>query len=71
MEERSESSRRNLKRTDGRHLGTKKLFGGKCKMRAGWWAVSTTNTHLGHNLPDKNGNRYCINLVSVAAMLPK
>jgi|TARA_B100000085_G_scaffold244118_1_gene236436 peptide methionine sulfoxide reductase MsrB len=34
-------------------------------------AVSTTGTHLGHNLPDKNGNRYCINLVSVAAMPPK
>mmetsp|Transcript_5803 Transcript_5803/g.10425 ORF Transcript_5803/g.10425 Transcript_5803/m.10425 type:complete len:225 (-) Transcript_5803:39-713(-) len=29
-------------------------------------AVSTSGTHLGHNLPDKNGNRYCINLVSVA-----
>jgi peptide methionine sulfoxide reductase MsrB len=28
--------------------------------------VSTTGTHLGHNLPDKGGNRYCINLVSVA-----
>lgn len=28
--------------------------------------VSTAGTHLGHNLPDKNGNRYCINLVSVA-----
>ena len=27
---------------------------------------STCGTHLGHNLPDKNGNRYCINLVSVA-----
>jgi peptide methionine sulfoxide reductase MsrB len=23
-------------------------------------------THLGHNLPDGKGNRYCINLVSVA-----
>lgn len=23
-------------------------------------------THLGHNLPDQNGNRYCINLVSIA-----
>ena len=23
-------------------------------------------THLGHNLPDRAGNRYCINLVSVA-----
>ena len=29
-------------------------------------AVSTTGTHLGHNLPDKSGNRYCINLVCVA-----
>eukprot|EP00566_Odontella_aurita_P023885 CAMPEP_0113544544 /NCGR_PEP_ID=MMETSP0015_2-20120614/10770_1 /TAXON_ID=2838 /ORGANISM="Odontella" /LENGTH=208 /DNA_ID=CAMNT_0000444821 /DNA_START=183 /DNA_END=809 /DNA_ORIENTATION=- /assembly_acc=CAM_ASM_000160 len=28
--------------------------------------ISTTGTHLGHNLPDGNGNRYCINLVSVA-----
>jgi peptide methionine sulfoxide reductase MsrB len=28
--------------------------------------VSTTGTHLGHNLPDRKGNRYCINLVSVA-----
>lgn len=29
-------------------------------------AVSVHGTHLGHNLPDKNGNRYCINLVSIA-----
>jgi len=29
-------------------------------------AVSTAGTHLGHNLPDRTGNRYCINLVSVA-----
>eukprot|EP00934_Nitzschia_sp_Nitz4_P002245 Nitzschia sp. Nitz4//scaffold8_size234185//54904//55685//NITZ4_001242-RA/size234185-snap-gene-0.9-mRNA-1//1//CDS//3329559761//2245//frame0 len=28
--------------------------------------VSTTGTHLGHNIPDGTGNRYCINLVSVA-----
>ena len=28
--------------------------------------VSLDGTHLGHNLPDKTGNRYCINLVSVA-----
>jgi len=27
--------------------------------------VSTTGSHLGHNLPDSTGNRYCINLVSV------
>ena len=29
-------------------------------------AVSRAGTHLGHNLPDGKGNRYCINLVSVA-----
>ena len=29
-------------------------------------AVSIDGTHLGHNLPDHAGNRYCINLVSVA-----
>jgi len=29
--------------------------------------VSIDGTHLGHNLPDKKGNRFCINLVSVAA----
>uniref|UniRef100_A0A7S2MU60 Peptide-methionine (R)-S-oxide reductase n=1 Tax=Helicotheca tamesis TaxID=374047 RepID=A0A7S2MU60_9STRA len=28
--------------------------------------VSVDGTHLGHNLPDKRGNRYCINLVSIA-----
>lgn len=28
--------------------------------------ISDTGTHLGHNLPDGSGNRYCINLVSVA-----
>jgi peptide methionine sulfoxide reductase MsrB len=28
--------------------------------------ISTTGTHLGHNLPDATGNRYCINLVCVA-----
>ena len=28
--------------------------------------VSVDGTHLGHNLPDKSGNRYCINLVCVA-----
>lgn len=31
-------------------------------------AVSIDGTHLGHNLPDGKGNRYCINLVSVAGM---
>lgn len=29
-------------------------------------AISVDGTHLGHNLPDLKGNRYCINLVSVA-----
>ncbi|GAX25453.1 hypothetical protein FisN_1Hh409 [Fistulifera solaris] len=28
--------------------------------------VSVDGTHLGHNLPDSMGRRYCINLVSVA-----
>eukprot|EP00523_Entomoneis_sp_CCMP467_P023377 CAMPEP_0168833772 /NCGR_PEP_ID=MMETSP0727-20121128/3241_1 /TAXON_ID=265536 /ORGANISM="Amphiprora sp., Strain CCMP467" /LENGTH=218 /DNA_ID=CAMNT_0008887089 /DNA_START=43 /DNA_END=699 /DNA_ORIENTATION=+ len=28
--------------------------------------VSVSGTHLGHNLPDRRGNRYCINLVSIA-----
>lgn len=28
--------------------------------------VSLGGTHLGHNLPDGRGNRYCINLVCVA-----
>ena len=28
--------------------------------------VSVDGTHLGHNLPDHKGNRYCINLVSIA-----
>lgn len=28
--------------------------------------VSVDGTHLGHNLPDANGPRHCINLVSVA-----
>ena len=32
--------------------------------------VSLAGTHLGHNLPDRKGNRYCINLVSVAALPP-
>jgi len=28
--------------------------------------VSVDGTHLGHNIPDQKGNRYCINLVSIA-----
>eukprot|EP01065_Artemidia_motanka_P039724 TRINITY_DN488_c0_g1_i3.p1 TRINITY_DN488_c0_g1~~TRINITY_DN488_c0_g1_i3.p1 ORF type:complete len:186 (+),score=35.72 TRINITY_DN488_c0_g1_i3:31-588(+) len=34
------------------------LDGGEC--------VSLAGTHLGHNIPDRSGSRYCINLVSVA-----
>lgn len=29
-------------------------------------AVSVDGTHLGHLLPDEKGNRYCINLCSIA-----
>eukprot|EP00040_Diaphanoeca_grandis_P018976 m.99907 g.99907 ORF g.99907 m.99907 type:complete len:176 (+) comp27202_c0_seq1:364-891(+) len=29
--------------------------------------VSVDGTHLGHNIPDRKGNRYCINLISCAA----
>ena len=32
--------------------------------------VSVDGTHLGHNLADSQGNRYCINLVSVAGVAP-
>lgn len=28
--------------------------------------VSVDGTHLGHNLPDRSGNRYCINLCCIA-----
>jgi len=28
--------------------------------------VALHGTHLGHNLPDSKGNRYCINLVCIA-----
>ncbi|CAK9009703.1 unnamed protein product [Durusdinium trenchii] len=38
------------------------LPGGEC--------VSIDGTHLGHNIPDFQGNRYCINLVSVAGNPP-
>ena len=33
-------------------------------------AVSVDGTHLGHNLPDRAGNRYCINLVCIAGSPP-
>jgi len=35
-------------------------------LRTSGEAVSADGTHLGHNLPDRSGNRYCINLVSIA-----
>jgi len=28
--------------------------------------ITVDGVHLGHNLPDKKGNRYCINLVCIA-----
>ena len=30
--------------------------------------VSTSGTHLGHNIPDDKGHRFCINLVSISGM---
>lgn len=33
---------------------------------SGGETVSVNGTHLGHNLPDGSGNRYCINIVCVA-----
>ena len=30
--------------------------------------VSTAGTHLGHNIPDEAGDRYCVNLVAVAGL---
>jgi peptide methionine sulfoxide reductase MsrB len=36
------------------------------KVIKGGETVSVTGTHLGHNLPDRKGNRYCINLVCIA-----
>lgn len=35
-------------------------------LRSSGETVSADGTHLGHNLPDRRGNRYCINLVSIA-----
>jgi len=33
--------------------------------------ISVDGTHLGHNLPDGKGNRYCINLVSISGQPQK
>jgi peptide methionine sulfoxide reductase MsrB len=35
-------------------------------LETGHEVVSASGTHLGHLLPDKKGNRYCINLVCIA-----
>lgn len=35
----------------------------------GGGASAHLGTHLGHNLPDKSGNRYCINLVLLSFWL--
>ncbi|CAD7924607.1 unnamed protein product [Amoebophrya sp. A120] len=43
---------------------------GHVRILPGGEAVSTAGTHLGHNIPDKKGNRYCINLVSVCGHGP-
>jgi len=41
-----------------------------CRVLNDGEVVSTVGTHLGHNLPDLTGNRFCINLVSIAAAAP-
>lgn len=40
------------------------------RVLSGGETVSNDGTHLGHNIPDLNGNRYCINLVSIAGLPP-
>ena len=47
------------------HLLAQKLTNRVAPRRSGE-CISVDGTHLGHNLPDGSGNRYCINLVSVA-----
>ena len=36
---------------------------------SGGETVSVNGTHLGHNLPDGSGNRYCINIVCAAGSI--
>ena len=50
----------------GLAFATKKSCGTTWRCLKDGECISDTGTHLGHNLPDKSGNRYCINLVSVA-----
>ena len=35
-------------------------------MLPGGEMVSVDGTHLGHNIPDSKGRRYCMNIVSIA-----
>jgi len=37
-----------------------------CRCLPSGETVSVDGTHLGHNLPDHKGGRYCINIVSIA-----
>ena len=32
--------------------------------------ITIDGVHLGHNIPDENGHRFCINLVSIAGLPP-
>ena len=48
------------------HAATPTNSAPRCSLRTVQETVSIDGTHLGHNLPDKSGNRYCINLVCVA-----
>jgi len=43
---------------------------GLVRVLPGGETVSIHGTHLGHLIPDRTGNRYCINLVSVAGAPP-
>ena len=53
-----------LKNGEAARLSGSLLFRFDVRRRAA--QVSVDGTHLGHNLPDAKGNRYCINLVSIA-----
>ena len=50
---------------DGTHLGVLH-YSTPDLARPGKLTSCSCSCHLGHNLPDRTGNRYCINLVSVA-----
>ena len=40
--------------------------GTNVKVLQGGEVVSSCGTHLGHNIPDQKGSRYCINLLCIA-----